>query len=198
MSCMETICARRSIRKFREQPVPRALTEEVIRAGTLAPSAKNRQPWQFVVAEEDAKKAAVRAMQDGLARERNEPFLPGSARHFADAENTLRIMRSCPVLIFAVNPLAPGFERPLSAEERVSDLCNAQSLGAALENMSLAACELGLGSLWICNTFFAQSELQSWLKTDGELLAALALGYADESPAARPRTEFSSVVEWRK
>ena len=39
---------------------------------------------------------------------------------------------------------------------------NAQSIGAAIENMILEATDLGLGSLWICNSFFAQQELSEW------------------------------------
>mgnify|MGYP002564349117 FL=1 len=38
-------------------------------------------------------------------------------------------------------------------DERVPEICNAQSIGAAIENMTLTATELGLGSLWICDTF---------------------------------------------
>ena len=68
----------------------------------------------------------------------------------------------------------------------------------AIENMTLAATELGLGSLWICNTFFAQEELNHWLNADGQLYAALAVGYADEAPAPRPRRKAELTVEWRK
>ena len=64
------------------------------------------------------------------------------------------------------------------------------------ENMSLTAVEKGLGSLWICDTYFAQQELCTWL--GGELAAAFALGYADEEPAARPRKSWSETVEWRE
>lgn len=67
-----------------------------------------------------------------------------------------------------------------------------------IENMTLAATELGLGSLWICNTFFAQEELNHWLNADGQLYAALAVGYADEAPAPRPRRKAELTVEWRK
>ena len=66
-----------------------------------------------------------------------------------------------------------------------------------IENMTLTATELGLGSLWICNTYFAQYELNKWAKIDGEVCAALALGYADESPASRPRSKLESIVQWR-
>lgn len=64
--------------------------------------------------------------------------------------------------------------------------------------MTLAATELGLGSLWICDTYFAHRELNDWLDAGGELLAALAVGYADENPSARPRKSFHDVVEWRE
>ena len=42
--------------------------------------------------------------------------------------------------------------------------------------MALAATELGLGSLWICDTYFAYPELCEWLGSDGELLAANGRG----------------------
>ncbi len=63
--------------------------------------------------------------------------------------------------------------------------------------MSLTAVELGLGSLWICDIYFAYKELSEWLNTKGELLAALAVGYADETPQARLRNSLNDIVEWR-
>jgi|GEM_PF-5689414 len=61
--------------------------------------------------------------------------------------------------------------------------------------MILEATDLGLGSLWICNSFFAQQELSEW--AGGELYAILAPGYADETLEARPRKNMESSVEWR-
>ena len=66
-----------------------------------------------------------------------------------------------------------------------------------MENMSLAAVENGLGSLWICDIYFAYLELCAWLNCDGELAAAFALGYAGEAPMPRPRKNFDDIVEWR-
>ncbi|MFR4047883.1 MAG: nitroreductase family protein [Blautia sp.] len=62
-------------------------------------------------------------------------------------------MRQAPVVIFVVNEIAASFDKILTMDERVSEICNAQSIGAAIENMTLTATELGLGSLWICDTF---------------------------------------------
>ena len=97
--------------------------------------------------------------------------------------------------IFVVNEIAASFDKILTMDERVSEICNAQSIGAAIENMTLTATELGLGSLWICDTFFAQKELSEWL--NGELYAALAVGYAEEKTCARPRKKPENTIEWR-
>ena len=90
---------------------------------------------------------------------------------------------------------ASSFRKALSMDERVSEICNSQSIGAAIENMTLEAAAQGLGSLWICNSFFAQKELSDW--AGGELYAVLAVGYADEAPEARLRKRTEDVIEWR-
>lgn len=187
---------RRSIRKYDGREVPREMLEQIIAAGLCAPSAKNRQPWKFVVVTGSAKQDALSVMERGLEREKHKPFLPTSAGNIADAENTLKVMRQSSAVIFVVNTLGVELSRTLTVDERVYEICNAQSIGAAMQNMSLAVAELGLGSLWICNTFFAQPELNEWLNTDGELFAALAVGYPSEFPSPRPRKPISETVEW--
>lgn len=193
----DAIAARRSIRKFKNTPVPRHIIEEIIKAGAFAPSSKNRQPWHFVVTTGKAKEEALAAMEQGLRREAQQPFLPESAQYIAGAWNTLAIMRQAPVIIFVVNPLGLDLLTPQNAENRVFEICNTQSIGAAVENMSLAAVENGLGSLWICDIYFAYRELCAWLNCGGELAAAFALGFADEAPMPRPRKNFDDIVEWR-
>lgn len=190
---------RRSIRKFSGREVPRDLLERIIFAGSCAPSAKNRRPWRFVVATGNAKRNALLAMERGLEREKHAPLLRESAGNLADAEHTLQVMRQSSAVIFVVNVFGAELSRPLSVDERVFEICNSQSIGAAIENMTLEATALGLGSLWICNTFFAQSELNEWLGiTSGELFAALAVGYAEEEPPPRPRKSLDDIVDWRQ
>lgn len=140
---LDAIAARRSIRKFKNTPVPRHIIEEIIKAGALAPSSKNRQPWHFVVTTGKAKEEALAAMEQGLRREAQQPLLPESAQYIAGAWNTLAIMRQAPVIIFVVNPLGLDLLTPQNAENRVFEICNAQSIGAAVENMSLAQLKTG-------------------------------------------------------
>lgn len=189
---------RRSIRKYQDKEVPKPLLEEILLAGMSAPSSKNRQPWKFVVVSGAAKEDLLQAMRRGLEREKQDPLLPGSARYRSGAEHTLQIMREAPVVILILNVLSQDIHTPLTPEERIYEICNMQSIGAAIENMSLAAVELGLGSLWICDTFFACRELNEWLHTEGDLAAALAVGYAAEDPPARPRKPKEDTIEWRE
>lgn len=195
---LSAILNRRSIRKYKDIPIDKKLIKDILQAGSLAPSSKNRQPWRFVVVTGSAKKTMLKVMEEGFQREKQDPLLPESTRYISGAEYTLQIMEQAPVIIFAVNPLGLELCRTLNPEERVYEICNAQSMGAAMENMALAATEYGLGSLWICDTYFAYDELNRWLGTDGELLAAMAIGYADEAPAARPREKLEDIIEWRE
>lgn len=62
---IQQIMDRKSIRRFRPDPVAREAIEDILQAGILAPSSKNRQPWRFVVAQGAAKEEALQAMERG-------------------------------------------------------------------------------------------------------------------------------------
>jgi len=67
METREAISRRRSIRKFKDAPVPREMIERVLSAAVLAPSAKNRQSWRFVVLQGAARLKLARLMEEGAA-----------------------------------------------------------------------------------------------------------------------------------
>lgn len=192
---LKEITERRSVRKFKPDSIPKAAVEEIILAGSLAPSAKNRQPWRFTITEGKSKAELCEVMEAGLKRERTSPLLPESAGGIADAEHTLSIMRQVPLLIFITDIYGTDIAAPLTTDEHEFELCNTLSIGAAIQNMILSAQSMGIGSLWICNTCFAQRELNAAL--GGELRAVLALGYPVESPPPRPRKKIEEITEWR-
>lgn len=187
---------RRSIRKYKNTSVSKQAIEKILHAGIQAPSSKNRQPWRFVVVTGASKSEMILTMKSGLEREKAEPLLPESARYISGAEYTIKIMEQAPVTILILNEMGINLYKKLSTEERIYEICNAQSIGAAIENMTLAATGLGLGSLWICDIYFAYRELCDWLVVDGEIFAAMTIGYADENPPARPRKKINDVVNW--
>lgn len=195
---MDSIRERRSIRKFQKQPLDRNTTDKIVQAGILAPSAKNRQPWKFLIYSENSKNKLLDEMEKGLLRERDiHALLPDSKNGLADAFHTLKIMREAPTLIIVLNTNCVSPFETVDAEQRVTEICDSLSIGAAIENMLLRATELGIGSLWIANTFFAYPELVKYIGTAHQLVGAIALGVADEAPAARPRKQFDDIVEYR-
>jgi iodotyrosine deiodinase len=56
----EELEARRSVRYFSEDPVPRSMIETAIRTASTAPSGAHRQPWRFVAVSEPAIKRRIR------------------------------------------------------------------------------------------------------------------------------------------
>jgi nitroreductase len=140
----------------------------------------------------------LQAMRSGIANEKNHNgLLPNSLQHIGGAEHTMRIMEQAPITVFVFNTLENHLWDDTNAEGKFFDMANIQSIGAAIENMLLTATDLGLGSLWICDVFFAYREICQWLDEKDQLIAAVSFGYPDESPEPRPRNKLSDVVEWR-
>ena len=190
MNTLEAIAARRSIRRFKDSPIPDEALQAVLTAATQAPSGKNRQPWRFIVVQGEKRAEMVRVMREGMAKEKARGEDPGSS------EGSANIMEQAPVTVFIFNPdgMHPWLTR--SIEQMFTDVVNVQSVGAAIQNMLLAAQDLGIGSLWICDVFCAYGELCDWLGEESQMIAAVSLGYPDESPGARPRKPVSEVTRW--
>lgn len=189
---------RRSIRKFIDKPISQKDITDIIQSGIKAPSSKNRQPWKYIVVQGSAKEEMLKVFRQGIEREENDgALLPQSKQHIAAAKHTIDIMTDAPTIIFVVNSIGKSIVEKLTTEERVYEICNIQSISAAIQNMLLAATEKGIGSLWICDIYFAYPELCKWLDSDGQLIAAIAFGYPNEFPKERPRKKIDDVVEWR-
>ncbi|MCI6165649.1 MAG: nitroreductase family protein [Lachnospira sp.] len=196
---MNAIDERRSIRKYKSGEIDRQDIEKIVIAGTLAPSAKNRQPWKYIVYTDGSKQELLNVMERGLIRERDASrLLPESHNCLSDAFNTLRIMREAPVLIIIENTNGTSPYKQIDSERRVSEICDTLSIGASVENMLLKATELGYGTLWIANTCFAYDELIEFTEIKGQLVGAVSLGIADEMPAKRPRKPLEEVLEFRE
>ena len=87
------IFTRRSIRKYEITPIPKEIIEEVIKAAQAAPSAKNRQPWKYLVYSGNAKKEILDIFRQGIAREEKNPMLPFSSFGIPDAKNCQRSLK---------------------------------------------------------------------------------------------------------
>jgi F420 biosynthesis protein FbiB-like protein len=190
MNTRDAISARRSIRRFSDAPVDHEDLVAILEAARQAPSGKNRQPWRLVVVQDDQRDEMLARMAAGIEQARVRGDDRGSS------PGTLRVMAQAPVTIFVLKPggMPPWITR--SVEQAFNDVVDIQSIGAAIQNLLLAATDLGLGSLWICDVFYAYDELMSWLGEEGQLIAAVSIGHPEESPSARPRKPLDEIATW--
>jgi nitroreductase len=134
----EVLRTQRACREFRPDPVDDELLSKVLEAATFAPSAENRQPWQFVVVRDPATKAAIGTLNkkawEGGGRAHSEGRLSAPLLADVDRGATGGIAQA-PVIVVVGGDTASVDGRVLAA-----------SLFPAVQNMLLAACALGLGS----------------------------------------------------
>lgn len=183
MELKEIIKNRRSIRKFDTKKIDNSIIKEILYYGSLAPSGKNRQPWRFVVIQDNVE--LKNKIADIMIEKAEEKIKRGG--NAGSIKNTAKIMKEAPVFIAVFN----------SWNEKIIN-SNLQSIGACIENICLTATDMGIGSLWICDIDCAFKEVEDLLgKENISLVAGISLGYPLENPNARPRLEINELVDWR-
>lgn len=185
METKEVLFGRRSIRKYKSDPIPRAVLTDVLSAACHAPSAVNLQHWYFVVVESPDKMAELKKVM----RKVSEKFHPVLAKRFASHQETIQETETflsslghAPVCVLAF------FLKPDYPERDVA----MQSVSAAIENLLLAAWDSGLGGCWVSAPLHAGvgQELQEmFAPAHGEFVAAITLGYPELVPKMPPRRD---------
>jgi nitroreductase len=168
MEVMEAIINRRSIRVFTKSYVSEEMVEKLIEAARWAPSAGNVQPWDFVVVRESKTKAAL-------------------------AEAALGQMFICEAPAVIVVCANGG----LSSQRygvRGETLYCLQDTAAAIQNIHLVACSLGLGTCWV--GAFQEDEVRRVLNVPHGVrpVAIIPVGYPAEKPEPRKRRPLRAIV----
>jgi nitroreductase len=198
LNVIEAIEKRRSVRKFKKNEIDKDILIGILKAGICAPSPKNNQPWKFVVLTDGSKKELVKIIENGFENIKSSFGLIIDEKNFlSSAQATLKIMEEAPVIIIVINTENKNADRQTPVKKFL-EMANVQSIGASIENMLLAALEYGIGSLWISDIYYTVDEIKKWLETEGQITAAVALGYPDENPPPVKRKEMDVLVEWKE
>ncbi len=189
MDVLEAIKGRRSIRKYRPEPIPEEVLQTVLEAGRWAPSWANTQCWRFVIVRDAATKARLAETLRGTRAGRPNPA--------TDA------VRSAPVVIAACAQKGlSGFYRDESGQVLPAtdkgDYWYMFDVALAMQNMCLAAHALGLGTVHTGLLDAKEAARILGLPQDVVLVELMPLGYPDEAPAPRPRKEISEFVFYER
>ena len=201
-SIRRTIKDRRSIHKYLPEDIPNHITQKVLEAATLAPSAHNAQPWRFiVVSDQKVKQRLAEAMAEKWDRDLSEDGSPPEDRERLTKASITQFTQP-PILILACLTMEDMDTYPDDGRQKAEYLMAVQSVAASIQNLLLAAHAEGLGTCWFCAPLFCQGTVREVLGApkDVEPQALITLGYPDEKPKGPPRKPLKSVASqncWR-
>jgi F420 biosynthesis protein FbiB-like protein len=198
-SVLDFFRARRSIRRYTAQPVPRETVERLLEAARWAPSAHNRQPWRFVVVETRRNASLLaEAMAARLRADRLADGDPPEAVEQDAARSQARILNA-PVLILLCLTMAEMDVYPDRRRRKAEFMMAVQSVALAAQNLLLAAHAEGLGACWLCAPLFCPDVVRAALDLppDWEPQGLITLGYAADSGKPATRRNLKDSVIWK-
>ncbi len=219
MELQDILEKRQSIRKYKSGNVPDEHIEEIIKAAGMAPSGKNSQNWHFVtiknqeIKEELGKIIEKKNHEIGeklkeIEVEKGERFQK-FAKHFTLFSTKIPVL----TIVYATDYYPTGYYEleALGATHPVlEDLLHKknpgmQNIGAALENFTLKAIDLGYATCWLTSANYVTDEIESYLKEkigfekEGYgMVAMMALGVPEEdqkSPKKKELEEFFTLIK---
>jgi len=201
MDLMEAVRGRRSIRKFTSDPVDETDLEDIVQAGTLATNAENAQMWRFVaVTNKDLIEKAGEAVSRRIDSLSNATRTLGLGDAFGQ-NFFLTFFRNAPAFIAVFTcPFTSAVDwayRNLNAvfNPPVPILPAQQSIGAAIQNISLVAHAKGYGTTCMNGPVLAYKEIGELLSVPEPwvLAALLPIGKPAHHPKPRPHKPFDEV-----
>ena len=199
LALLDLVRTRRSVRRYTDRPIDRALIETALRAATHAPSAHNRQPWRFaIVTSREAKEQLASAMGEQLRADRlTDGDLPSVVD--ADVARSHARITSAPALVLACLTMADMDTYSDARRGHAERIMAIQSVAAAIHALLLAAHALGLAACWMCAPLFAPGAVCDALDLpdDWEPQALVTLGYAAQAPKLKVIQPLTSRVVYR-
>lgn len=217
MELQKVLESRQSIRRYKDREVPQEHIREIVDAARLAPSGKNLQNWHFIAIKNQNLKEmvvdAIRTQNSKIADqleatdiERAQKF-----RQFFKSATSFIIKAPVVLLVYSTTYVPSGYAeyQMLNADQKMlcylaGDVNPAmQSLGAAIENLSLKAVDLGYGTCWLTSPNYAAREIEAVIRKEtgfekeGYFLAALlTLGVPEENQKSPGRKSIEEIYNY--
>lgn len=169
---VDNLMTRRSVRAYKDTPVPHDIMNIILECGIHAPNGMNKQPWEIRVVDN---KELLNAMTDAQLKgmDENDPYYPKKDPNFRN------MFRNAPTVVFIA--MKPGSSSQIDC-------------GLLAGNMVNAAWAYGIGSciqmspIQLMNSEAGKPFLEKLSFSEGyEFLMAIGFGYPDEKPELKPR-----------
>jgi nitroreductase len=192
--------ARRSVRRFRPEPVGRATLEKLVEAACWAPSAGNWQDWQFTV----VTAAEVRRRMAEAVRERWKAVIDairgeGYAEGMERYASAFAMFPEAPAVVIVSARAASHVQRHMFGAEADATAGGFASAAMAAQNLMLAAHALGLTSCCLTGALVARPKLAelAGLGRRQEIVCLVAVGRPEGPlPAGPARKAVAEVARF--
>ena len=208
MSNLDFIYNRKSIRKFKDDKIPREDIIKLLDAATQAPSPKNQQTWHFVVLQN---REIINKIANIVTE--NHTNLAEIAKEEKQRKIMMNILpyyvcfKDAPVVIIVYSKEYKMIEEEIlranNASEEIIEVLRsphsaAQGIGAAVENLLLSATAMGYGACYMTGPTHSKNQIEELInfKKEGyELMSMISLGVPkDDDVKAPPRKPLDDVV----
>lgn len=184
--------ARRSIRSFTSKPIGRAELDALVEAACCAPAPHHSRPWRFVTIHSDGAKQRLAAGMGNRWRRDLAGDGLDAARVDELVANSHHKLMTAPAMVLGCLTWN-GLDRYPDAERQRAEWGMALlSLGAAVENLMLAAADRDLASCWVAAPIFCPETARDALELDATWLphALVLVGHPDPGYVARRRPQI--------
>jgi len=175
METIQTIMTRRSVRKFKKDPIPDDVLEAMLQSARFAPSWANTQCWRFIIVKEDEMKNKL-----------SEAFPPRNPG--------LPSLLMAPLVIVAIaERFKSGYYKGEASTDK-GEYWYMFDVALSLQNMVLTAWDKGVGSVYL--GLFDSKKVKEILgiPENYEVVAIVPFGYPDEEPKCPPRKDLKELV----
>lgn len=199
LTTKEAIERRRSIRKYKPDPIPDEYINALLDAARLAPSGSNAQPWRFKVVKD--RESKLKLAQAAF----NQPFIADAPVVFVCCADIKGYLDGTVSGLQDLGKIGAVEDRIvkiiLNRNEkmktmRIEDIGPriAINVGVAVEHIVLRALDFGLGSCWV--RLIDEQIIRDIFGWDENIhvVALLPVGYPDESPAPRKRLQIEKIL----
>jgi nitroreductase len=209
---LDVLVSRKSIRRYKPDPIPDEMLDKILEAARWAPTGENYQPWRFIVVrnQETRNKIGDLAKQGSGSRmtawyclgelqqrfeKIEDPVKRAEVLEFMYSGSVSEFAKQSPVVIAVIGDLRVG------SVDVPYDLC------AAIENMLLEAHSLGLGACWVHGPVASTRDAKRFKEIldiptgmgDYKVISFLAFGYPKEQRKhPRPKLPLEDMVYWEK
>lgn len=164
MEVMKAIERRYSVRRYRDRIVEDDVIQKIMEAARLAPSAKNRQEWKFVVVRDRTRKEKMVEVAKG------QSFVRDAAAVIAGVSTEMSYTMTCGVPARHID------------------------MAIAMEHIALAATSYGLGTCWIGAFYQDKAKDLLKVPENCEVVALMTLGYPEGEPPEKTRKDMEEII----